>query len=118
MDKTELMTGYEKRLYSGWEKTAADLLKDNHMVADTLKQCLGVEMTEVLESGEVKNVPYVVKLIGRLLAYWYEHPEKIDLKVLSTVLGETKQEINIETKTAAEMFRGVTAGAISDDSNS
>lgn len=118
MEKTELMTGYEKRLYSGWEKTAADLLKDNQMVATTVKQCLGVEMEETLESGEVKNVPFVVKLVGKLLAYWYDHPEKIDLKVLSNVLGETKQEINIETKTAAEMFRGVTAGSRVDGTSS
>jgi hypothetical protein len=112
------MTGYEKRLYSGWEKTAADLLKDNQMVASTVKQCLGVEMEETLESGEKKNVPFVVQLVGKLLAYWYDHPEKIDLKVLSNVLGETKQEIAVDTKTAAEMFRGVTAGSKVDGSSS
>ena len=112
------MTGYEKRLYSGWQKTAADLLKDNQMIASTVKECLGVEVETQLEQGEVKNVPFVVSLVGKLLAYWYDHPEKIDLKVLSNVLGETKQEIAVDTKTAAEMFRGVTAGSKSNGSDS
>ena len=118
MEKTELMTGYEKRIFSGKYKTAADLLKDNQMVANTLKECLGVEVDVVLETGEHKNVPIIYQLVAKLLAHWCEHPEKIDLKVLSNVLGETKQEINIETKTAAEMFRGVTAGSRVDGTSS
>ena len=111
-----LMTGYEKRLYSGWRKSAADLLKDNKMIASVVKECLGVEVEKQLESGEVVNVPFAVDLVGTLFAYWKEHPEKIDLKVLSAVLGETKQEVAVETFSASEMFRGITAGAKNDSS--
>ena len=112
------MTGYEKRLYRGWQKSAADLLKDNKMVATVVKECLGVEVEKQLESGEVVNVPFAVELVGTLFAYWKSHPEKIDLKVLSTVLGETKQEIAVESVSASEIFRGITSGSKNNGSNS
>lgn len=112
------MTGYEQRVYAGWKKSAGDLLKDQKMVANALKNCLGVEIEKVLPSGEVINLPIVYDLIGDLIRYWKDHPEKIDLKVLSTVLGETKQEIAIESETATDIFKGVVAGAKpNNDSN-
>lgn len=98
------MTGYEKRLYSGLPKSAADLLKDNKMVANALKNCLGTDIEKELESGEVVNIPLVYDLLVSLLAYWKEHPEKIDLKTLSAVLGETKQEAEVTVKGADELF--------------
>ena len=98
------MTGYEKRLYSGLPKSAADLLKDNKMVANALKNCLGTDIEKELESGEVVNIPLVYDLLVSLLAYWKEHPEKIDLKTLSAVLGETRQEAEVTVKGADELF--------------
>lgn len=119
MDKMSLLSGYEKRIYSGWKKSAADLLKDNKMVANALKNCLGSEVERHLESGEIVNLPVVYDLLIELLAYWKTHPEKIDLKVLSSVLGETKQEVVIETETATDIFKGVTVGAnLIDDTDS
>lgn len=118
MEKTELMTGYEKRIYEGYKKTAADLLKDNKMVANALRTCLGVETARKLESGEVVNIPIVYDLLIELLAFWKEHPEKIDLKVLSTVLGETKTEIQVESETATDIFKGVVVGAKPNDTDS
>lgn len=98
------MTGYEKRIYNGWKKSAADLLKDNKMLSNALKTCLGAETERKLASGEVVNLPIVYDLLIELLAYWKEHPEKIDLKTLSTVLGETKQEVNLNARGANELF--------------
>lgn len=112
------MTGYEKRIYEGYKKTAADLLKDNKMVANALRTCLGVETARKLESGEVVNIPIVYDLLIELLAFWKEHPEKIDLKVLSTVLGETKTEIQVESETATDIFKGVVVGAKPNDTDS
>lgn len=119
MENTELMTGYEKRIYAGYKKSAADLLKDNKMVATALKNCLGTEVERKLASGEVVNLPLIYDLLIELLAYWKDHPEKIDLKVLSTVLGETKQEVDLSASlTATDIFKGVAVGAKPNDTNS
>ena len=104
LDNKELMTGYETRVYEGWRKSAADLLKDQKMLSNALRVSLGVETVRKLETGEVVNIPIVYDLLIELLAYWKEHPEKIDLKTLSTVLGETKQETNVNVKGANELF--------------
>lgn len=106
LDNKEFMTGYERRLTDGIKKSAADLLKDQKMLSNALKVALGVETVRKLESGEEVNIPIVYDLLIDLLAYWKEHPEKIDLKVLSTVLGETKQEVSIDAKKGADELFG------------
>lgn len=118
MDKTEFMTGYEKRVFKGWKKTAADLLKDGKMLEATLKSVLKHE-TEVpdLETGEVVNLPIIQVLVLKKLGYDLDHPKDIDLKAYSAVLGETKQEIVASNVTASEMFKGVLAGAKPDGSS-
>lgn len=114
------MTGYEKRIFSGWHKTAADLLKDKKMLELTLKNVLMHEVpTENLETGEVVNLPVIDLLVLKRLGYDLDHPEKIDLKVYSAVLGETKQELNLGGEVvASDFFRGVAAGAKPDGSSS
>lgn len=106
------MTGYEKRIFKGWEKTAADLLKDKKMLESTLKRVLAHEISEeVLETGEVVNLPVIELLVLKKLGYDLDHPKDIDLKVYSAVLGETKQELNIDTgDTVSSMFGGIAAG--------
>ena len=106
VDNKELMTGYEQRLVEGWKKSAADLLKDQKMLSSALKVALGAETVKQLESGEYINIPIVYDLLIELLAYWKEHPEKIDLKTLSAVLGETKQEVSIEARKGADELFG------------
>lgn len=104
------MSGYEKRIFKGIDKTAADLIKDERMVASVLKKCLitEIETEEVLESGEAVNVPIIYELVGKKLAYWKENPDKIDLKELSTVLGELKNETNLNLPKASSVFAGIT----------
>ena len=106
VDNKDLMTGYEHRVYEGWKKSAADLLKDQKMLANALRTALGVETVRKLESGEEVNIPIVYDLLIELLAYWKQHPEKIDLKTLSTVLGESKQEVSIEARKGADELFG------------
>ena len=118
MDKTDFMTGYEARLFKGWHKTAADKLKDQKMLEVTLKKVLAHETeAAVLESGEVVNLPVIDLLVLKKLGYDLEHPEKIDLKVYSAVLGETKQEINVASETASDIFKGIYTGAKPDGSS-
>jgi len=106
----KLMSGYEKRIFKGYHKTAADLLKDDCMVASVLRKCLvtEIEVEEKLESGEKVEVPIIYELVGKKLAYWKANPDKIDLKELSTVLGELKTVTNLNLPQASSIFAGIT----------
>lgn len=106
MDKFDVMTGYEKRIFRDIIKSPADLLKDNKMISNALKQCLSAETEMYLSNGEVVNLPIAQDLVIELISYWKEHPDKIDLKVLSAVLGETKIEV-AASESASEVFKGV-----------
>lgn len=107
MDATDLMTGYELRLAKGKRKSAADLLKDEKMVATAVRDVLGVEVERKLESGEVVNIPLAYDLVIDYFGYLKQNPGKIDLKVLSAVLGETKVEIQANQETASDVFGGI-----------
>ena len=104
MDKTCFMSGYEKRLYSGYEKSQADLLKDSKMLQNTVKECLGVPVEIEDDDGTKVSVPVAVMLVGKKIKYMTEHPEKIDLKELSAVLGESKVEVDATLRGASELF--------------
>lgn len=101
------MTGYERRLVAGKRKSAADLLKDEKMVASAVRDVLGAEVERRLETGEVVDLPLVYDLLIDLFAYWKRNPGKIDLKVLSSVLGETKVEVSANSETASDIFGGI-----------
>lgn len=107
MDVTDYMTGYEKRLVFGKRKSAADLLKDDKMVASAVRDVLGTDVCRKLETGEVVDLPLVYDLLIDLFAYWKQNPSKIDLKVLSSVLGETKVEVSANEGTASDIFGGI-----------
>ena len=106
-ENLEYMTGYEKRVFQGYRKTAADLLKDERMVAGVLKNCLATQIESHLESGELIEVPILVELVSLKLSYWKKNPDKIDLKELSTVLGELKNETNLNLPQASAVFGGI-----------
>ena len=115
MDETDLMTGYELRLAKGKRKSAADLLKDEKMVATAVRDVLGVEVPRALESGEVVNIPLAYDLVIDYFGYLKKNPGKIDLKVLSAVLGETKVEIQANQETASDVFGGIAMKRASND---
>ena len=105
----ELMTGYETRVFKGWKKTVADELKDSKMFEYTLKKAMGHEIEYKLPSGEEINIPIRDAIILAKLGFDLSHPEKIDLKVYSAVLGETKQELGLSDETASMVFKGIQA---------
>jgi len=104
MDSTRFMTAYEKRLYKGYEKSQADLLKDSKMLENTVRECLGMKVPYELDDGSSIDTPVATVLVAKKIKYMYEHPEKIDLKELSSVLNESKVEINANVKGADELF--------------
>lgn len=97
------ISGYEKRILSDVEKTKADEIKDTRILTNAVKKVLNLKIDEDLE-GEIVNVSIVEMLAAKKIAYYMEHPDKIDLKELSTVLGEQKTETNLNVKGADELF--------------
>ena len=104
MNDIEFMSSYEKRIYKGYSKTKADLLKDSKMLSNTVRECLGIEVEHRLEDGTLVNVPVAVELVALKLNYLKDHPKDIDLKELSSVLGENKIEADITLKSANDLF--------------
>ena len=111
------LDGYEIRLYRGYKKTLGDKAKDKKIVTDTLRDALETTISVQVAGGTVEDVPIIAYLIGAKLKYLAENPSKIDLKELATVLGETKQEVKIQTETASDVFAGVAVVDDEDDSN-
>jgi hypothetical protein len=119
MGKNELqtsnfLTGYETRIYKGYKKTASDQIKDKRLIASTVKEALNTSV-EVNVEGETVEVPLIVDLIALKLNFLKEHPDKIDLKEFSAILGEQKQEIVVDTQKASDIFGSVAIGAVVDD---
>lgn len=108
MGRTDFMTAYEKRLYTGRQKSQADLIKDSKMLENTVKECLGVNIPIEMDDGSAVEVPVATILVSKKIKFLYEHPEKIDLKELSSVLNESKVEINTTVKGAKELFEDIT----------
>jgi hypothetical protein len=113
----DFLSGYETRIYRGYKKTAGDKLKDKKVVASTIQEALTTGVVVQTDDGEVLEVPLIVNLVALKLQYFREHPDKIDLKELSTILGEQKQEIVIDTQKASDIFKGVAVGDVIDDSS-
>lgn len=108
MPREDFMTAYEKRLYKGVQKTQADLLKDTKLLENTVRNCLGITVPKELDDGSIVEVPIAAELVTKKVKYLMEHPEKIDLKELASVLNESKVEVNANVKGAKELFEDIT----------
>ena len=98
------ISGYEKRVLTDLEKTKADELKDTRTLSNAVKKVLNLPIDERIDDDTVVNIPIAEILATKKIAYLLEHPEKIDLKELSSVLGEQKMEVNANLKGADELF--------------
>jgi hypothetical protein len=98
------ISGYEKRVLTDLEKTKADELKDTRTLSNAVKKVLNLPIEERIDDDTIVNVPIVEILAAKKIAYYMEHTEKIDLKELSSVLGEQKMEVNANLKGADELF--------------
>lgn len=111
MDNTDLMTGYELRLYKGLAKSNGDKLKDNRMLSTSLKKHLGIVVEKQLPTGERICVNVMDELVQARIAYEMEHPEDIDIKKWAQVLGEYKETAEVVTRTAGDLFDGIVVDA-------
>lgn len=98
--------GYEARVIRQLPKTQADRLKDSRMLASTLKSCLGASVEMELDDGTTINVTMAELLATKKIAYMLDNPEKIDLKELSSVLGEAKAEVGVSS-IPSDAFKGL-----------
>lgn len=106
MKNKELMTGYELRVYENLPKSEADVLKDNRMLASTLRNVLGSTFENQLDSGESINCSVATMMVIKKLAFLIKNPEKIDLKEISSVLGESKVEASVSSL-PTDAFQGL-----------
>lgn len=106
MKNKELMTGYELRVYENLPKSEADVLKDNRMLASTLRNVLGSTFENQLDSGESINCSVATMMIIKKLAFLIKNPDKIDLKEISSVLGESKVEASVSSL-PSDAFQGL-----------
>lgn len=104
MDTSLLYTGYSKRILKNRNKSDADLIKDDRMFRNTLKEVLGQPFSVDLGDGDVVDVPLVKVLVAKKVGYMLENPKDIDLKEISTVLGENKVEADITLRSAQDLF--------------
>ena len=106
MKNKELMTGYELRVYENLPKSEADVLKDNRMLASTLRNVLGSTFENQLDSGESINCSVATMMVIKKLAFLINNPDKIDLKEISSVLGESKVEASVSSL-PTDAFQGL-----------
>lgn len=100
------MTGYELRVYENLPKSEADVLKDNRMLASTLRNVLGSTFENQLDSGESINCSVATMMVIKKLAFLIKNPDKIDLKEISSVLGESKVEASVSSL-PTDAFQGL-----------
>lgn len=116
MQNKDLMTGYEVRVYKNLPKSEADVIKDQRMFASTLRNVLGSTFENELETGETIDCSVATMMVIKKVGYLMKHPEKIDLKEFSAVLGESKVETAVSS-IPSDAFKGLVDVEKNDDTN-
>ena len=104
LNATEFMTDKEIRLYTGYKKTKADVLKDKAAFRNAIKERLAATETVITEEGEVIEVSALQLLVDTKLQDDLKHPESIDLAKWLKVAGEDVTQIEANLKGADELF--------------
>ena len=103
MESNLVLSGYQKRIIANRHKSDADLIKDDKMLRNTLKEMLGLSFETVVD-GEMVDVSLAKLLVSKKISYLMENPKDIDLKELAAVLGENKVEAEITLKSSQDLF--------------
>lgn len=100
----KLMSPQERRIYNNLPQSKGDLIIKGRMLKETMKQILDLPFERELEDGSKVVASVGETLVIKKVLYDIEHPENINLKDYSTVLGENKVEINANLRNARELF--------------
>ena len=103
-DNSIVLSGSDMRIVKGLKPSKSDKLKEEKMFTNTIKKYLGAEIEVELDDGSKESMPMVDLIVAKKVAYDIEHPEKIDLKMYSQVLGEDTKTVDVNIKGAKELF--------------
>ena len=103
-DNQIVMSKSDMRIIRGMKPTKSDKLKEERMFTNTIKKYLGAEIEVELDDGSKEKMGVVDLVVAKRIAYDIEHPEKIDLKMYSSVMGEDTKNIDVNIKSAKELF--------------
>lgn len=103
-DNEIVMSKSDLRIIRGIRPTKSDKLKEEKMFTNTVKKYLGAEIEVELDDGSKSTMGIADLVVAKKIAYDLEHPEKIDLKMYSSVMGEDTKNIDVNIKSAKELF--------------
>lgn len=98
------MSSSDIRILKGMKPSKADKIKNEKIFTNTVRKYMGAEIEITLEDGSKEVMPIVDVMVAKKIAYDMEHPEKIDLKMYSSVLGEETKNLDVNIKNANELF--------------
>jgi len=110
-DNRIIMSNKDMRIIKGMKPSKSDLIKEEKMFTNTVKKYMGAEIEVELEDGSIENQPLVDLVVAKKIAYDLEHPEKIDLKMYSQVMGEDTKTVDVNVKSAKELFGDIVVDA-------
>ena len=103
-DNSIMLSGKDMRIIKGMKPTKADKIKEEKMFTNTIKKYLGAEIEIESEDGSKDVMSIAEVMVAKKIAYDIEHPDKIDLKMYSQVLGEDTKTIDVNLKGSKELF--------------
>lgn len=110
-DNSIVMSNKDMRIIKGMKPSKSDKIKEEKMFTNTVKKYMGAEIEIELEDGSKENQPLVDLIVAKKIAYDLEHPEKIDLKMYSQVMGEDTKTLDVNVKSAKELFGDIVVDA-------
>ena len=94
-DSSIMMSSSDIRILKGMKPSKADKIKNEKIFTNTVRKYMGAEIEITLEDGSKEVMPIVDVMVAKKIAYDMEHPEKIDLKMYSSVLGEETKNLDV-----------------------
>ena len=110
-DNSIVMSNKDMRIIKGMKPSKSDLIKEEKLFTNTVKKYMGAEIEVELEDGSKESQPLVDLIVAKKIAYDLEHPEKIDLKMYSQVMGEDTKTVDVNVKSAKELFGDIVVDA-------
>lgn len=116
-DNSIVMSRSDMRIIKGMSPSKSDKLKNEKMFTNTIKKFMGAEIEVELDDGSKQMQPLVDVIVAKKIAYDLEHPEKINLKEYSQVLGEETKTVDVNIKSAKELFGDMVIDSEEDEEN-
>lgn len=103
-DNQIVMSKSDMRIIRGMKPSKSDKIKNERMFTNTIKKYLGAEIEVELDDGSKETMGVVDLIVAKKIAYDLDHPDKINLKDYSSVMGEDTKNIDVNIKSAKELF--------------